>query len=234
MTSNADNFSIWWRHHVWGVNQNQTTIKHNKASSVSIIFGLYHTVSTMWRWHMHYSDVKYVMLLGCLFNNLIIMVKAMETSKLRIAGESNGDWWFPSQRANNAESFPVSICRHENVFCKFNIYLVNVVMCTKHLRMLIFRTYSKYQFTFSELWHRKVGGLTTAAEATDMPAWLYLLTHWSRDIFKWIFLNENVWISVKIPFKFVPLGPINNIPTMAQITACRWLGAVPLSKPMMA
>ena len=25
------------------------------------------------------------------------------------------------------------------------------------------------------------------------------------------FLNENVWISIKIPLKFVPEGPINNI-----------------------
>ena len=25
------------------------------------------------------------------------------------------------------------------------------------------------------------------------------------------FLNENVWISIKIPLKFVPEGPINNL-----------------------
>ena len=31
------------------------------------------------------------------------------------------------------------------------------------------------------------------------------------DIFKCIFLNENVWISIKISLKFVPKGPINNI-----------------------
>ena len=29
------------------------------------------------------------------------------------------------------------------------------------------------------------------------------------DIFKWIFLNENVLISIKISLKFVPKGPIN-------------------------
>ena len=32
------------------------------------------------------------------------------------------------------------------------------------------------------------------------------------DSFKCIFLNENVWISIKISLKFVPKGPINNIP----------------------
>ena len=29
------------------------------------------------------------------------------------------------------------------------------------------------------------------------------------DIFKCIFLNENIWISIKISLKFVPKGPIN-------------------------
>ena len=37
--------------------------------------------------------------------------------------------------------------------------------------------------------------------------------HFPDDIFKWIFLNENVWISINIPLKFVPRGPINNIHT---------------------
>ena len=36
--------------------------------------------------------------------------------------------------------------------------------------------------------------------------------HFAGDIFKCIFLNENVWIPIKISLKFVPKGPINNIP----------------------
>ena len=35
-------------------------------------------------------------------------------------------------------------------------------------------------------------------------------SHFPDDIFKWIFLNENVWISINISLKFVPRGPINN------------------------
>ena len=35
------------------------------------------------------------------------------------------------------------------------------------------------------------------------------------EIFKWIFLNENVSISIDISLKFVPNGPINNIPALA-------------------
>ena len=57
--------------------------------------------------------------------------------------------------------------------------------------------------------------------------------HFPDDIFKWIFLNENVWISVKISLKYVPKGPINNIPALVQIMAWRRSGDKPLSEPMM-
>ena len=39
------------------------------------------------------------------------------------------------------------------------------------------------------------------------------------DTFKRIFLNENVRLSIKISLKFVPKGPINNIPSLVQIMA---------------
>ena len=53
------------------------------------------------------------------------------------------------------------------------------------------------------------------------------------DIFKYIFLNENAQISIKISLKFVPKGPIYNIPVLVQIMAWRRPGAKPLSQPMM-
>ena len=53
------------------------------------------------------------------------------------------------------------------------------------------------------------------------------------DTFKRIFLNENIRISIKISLKFVPKGPINNIPAMVQIMAWRRPGDKPLSEPMM-
>ena len=56
--------------------------------------------------------------------------------------------------------------------------------------------------------------------------------HFPDDIFKWIFLNENVWISNKISLKFVPTGPINNIPALVQIMAWLRSGEKPLSEPM--
>ena len=57
--------------------------------------------------------------------------------------------------------------------------------------------------------------------------------HFPDDIFKWIFLNENVWISINISLKFVPRGPINNIPSLVQVMAWRRPGDKPLSEPMM-
>ena len=47
--------------------------------------------------------------------------------------------------------------------------------------------------------------------------------HFEDDIFLRIFVNENIWIPIKISMKFVPKDPINNIPAaLAQIMAwCR-------------
>ena len=58
--------------------------------------------------------------------------------------------------------------------------------------------------------------------------------HFPDDIFKWIFLNENAWILINTSPKFVPRGPITNIPTLVQVMAWRRPGDKPLSKPMMA
>ena len=52
--------------------------------------------------------------------------------------------------------------------------------------------------------------------------------HFADDIFKCIFLNENIWITIKISLKFVPKGPINNIPTLVQIMSWRQPGDKPI------
>ena len=56
--------------------------------------------------------------------------------------------------------------------------------------------------------------------------------HFADEIFKRIFLNENVEISIKISLKFVPKGRINNIPTLVQVMAWRRPGDKPLTEPM--
>ena len=57
--------------------------------------------------------------------------------------------------------------------------------------------------------------------------------HFADDIFKCIFFNENVRISIKISLKFVPKGPISNIPALVQIMAWRRTGDKSLFETMM-
>ena len=52
--------------------------------------------------------------------------------------------------------------------------------------------------------------------------------HFPDGIFQCIFLNENPWILLKISIKFVPKGPIDNIPVLVQIMAWRR----PINKPL--
>ena len=57
--------------------------------------------------------------------------------------------------------------------------------------------------------------------------------HFADDTFNHIFVNENARISIKFSLKFVPKGPINNIPALVQIMAWRHPGDKPLSEPVM-
>ena len=57
--------------------------------------------------------------------------------------------------------------------------------------------------------------------------------HFPANVFKCNFLNENAWISIENSLKFVPKGPINNIPAVVQIMAWCQPGDKPLSESMM-
>ena len=46
--------------------------------------------------------------------------------------------------------------------------------------------------------------------------------HFPDDIFKCIFFNENIWISIRISLKLVPNSPVNNIPSWT-IIHCFWV-----------
>ena len=54
--------------------------------------------------------------------------------------------------------------------------------------------------------------------------------HFTDDILKGIFVNENVRISIKMSLKFVPKGTINNIPVLVQIITWHRPGDKPSSK----
>ena len=58
--------------------------------------------------------------------------------------------------------------------------------------------------------------------------------HFTDDIFKCVFFNENAPILIKISLKFVPRVPNNNIQALVQIMAWCWPGNKPLFEPVMA
>ena len=57
--------------------------------------------------------------------------------------------------------------------------------------------------------------------------------HFADDIFKCIFVNENIWIPINISLKFVSKVPISNVPAPVQLMAWRRSGDKPLSEPVM-
>ena len=57
--------------------------------------------------------------------------------------------------------------------------------------------------------------------------------YFADDIFKYICLNEDMWISINVSVKFVLKGEISNIPALVQIMAWHQPGDKPLSEPMM-
>ena len=52
-----------------------------------------------------------------------------------------------------------------------------------------------------------------------------------EDIFKCVFLNENVSISIKFQLKFISMGPISSIEALVQIIVWRRQGDKPLFEP---
>ena len=98
----------------------------------------------------------------------------------------------------------------------------NSEVCTKRCQMKYLQVHSYVPF-HSVGSGQKINTLRPRQNGRHLP----------DDIFKWIFLNENVWISTKIPLMFVPKGLINNIPALVQIMAWRRSGDKPLLEPMM-
>ena len=88
-----------------------------------------------------------------------------------------------------------------------------------YLQLFYHRPPSKFWYTVGEI----VNKLRPRQNCRYFP----------NDILKRIFLNEDVLYSIKISLKFVPMGPINNIPALVLIMAWRRQDDKPLSEPMM-
>ena len=111
------------------------------------------------------------------------------------------------------------------------------IICTLlSLSKFVFFSDSRHQLKATFLGHR-----WQWTDITSLQSWFNMsfvlgirptLTHWGRVKMAAIFKNENVWILIKVSLKFVPKGPINNIPTPIQIMAWRLPADKPLSEPM--
>ena len=88
-----------------------------------------------------------------------------------------------------------------------------------------------YRLIFTRGWGDNIRTLLSAEINTLRPKQHGRL--FPDDISKDIFLNQNIWISIRISLKFVPRGPFNNIPALVQIMAWRRPGYKPLSETMM-
>ena len=58
--------------------------------------------------------------------------------------------------------------------------------------------------------------------------------HFTDEVFKCFFLNENFWISNNMSLKCVPQGLIDNISSLVQVMAYCRSGDKPLYEPIMA
>ena len=58
--------------------------------------------------------------------------------------------------------------------------------------------------------------------------------HFPDEIFKSVFIKENVWILVKIWIKFVLRDSVNSIPSLLQIMPRHWRGDKALSEPLVS
>ena len=122
-----------------------------------------------------------------------------------------------------------------------HVHLLNLVMHT-----LVFNSKQMIASTepHSLKWHhaflrRDTKGFKILSSTNKCQ--LAQLTHWGRengrhfpdDIFKCIFLNENVRIASNISLNCVLYGPIDYKSALVQIMAWRRAGDKPLSEPMM-
>ena len=151
--------------------------------------------------------------------NRLFRRRSKKTSKLRVtglcAGNSSGTGEFPAQMASYAENISIW-WRHHDIYR----YTWLMTLSETETGPAQWPTFASWILISSTNLFNTLGPRQNGHRFTD-------------DIFKGIFLNENVWISIKISLKFVPKGPINNIPALVQIMAWRRPGDKPLSEPTM-
>ena len=83
----------------------------------------------------------------------------------------------------------------------------------------------------SGLLHRHFGGRCDCRQKTQENM-IDKMMPFPDHIFRWTSFHEIVWISITIALKFVPKGPIRNIPALVQIIAWHQSDDKPLPEQM--
>ena len=138
-------------------------------------------------------------------------------------------WKFPQVRQSEADNFGGGL----GTFCWFSFNLMFMIWDSSHEDLQLFDWVSNAGV------QARNGGFRIS-QAPLFRKGGPLLTNWGRDKMDAIsltfssafFLSENVCIPIIISLKFVPEGPINNIPALVEIMAWRRPGDKPLSQPM--
>ena len=120
---------------------------------------------------------------------------------------------------NTRTSVDILVLKHQAISkrCRYDIHCIGLV------------SYQNITFKVNTIWNciwKKMQLLNTLRPKQNNR-------HFADDIFKCIFLNENVWISINISLKFIPKFLIDNISSLVQIMAWRRPGDKPLFELMM-
>ena len=116
---------------------------------------------------------------------------------------------------NNRDFFWSYITIWWKQYNQISIYSLKSIACKYH-----FACQDKYQdgylhsFSAPYIGYWNCNFMTTGIQGAHPINTLGPRRHFEDDIFKCIFVNENVWIPIKISLKFVHKGLINNIPAL--------------------
>ena len=114
----------------------------------------------------------------------------------------NNDFWSLVKRA--LCRFRISVKRFSSLLIHWSARRVNWWDMCKFLRKRIRK-------------RKKAQTVGVSCEVLCASAYVLSGHHFADDVFKCIFLNENIWISLKISLEFVPKVPVSNIPALVQI-----------------
>ena len=120
-------------------------------------------------------------------------------------------WWFETQSR--------SLWRHRNANDYLGWIRAGNGIAHTHNRFPCWIMLQLWLFSWGSVNAQRTGELVTGIINTLRPR--QNGRHFADDTFKCIFCNENVCIPIKISLKFVPKGPVSNIPALVQIMA--WL-----------